>query len=283
LFQQIQQEGSTTAPLPKVIKSLTAPSWKQYFELSTPPKVIPGRKTNDLSPNLLVTLSAADKAQIDSLQSQWRTSPAVIYTTLLGNALAACEIPVSWLSLVLDTRDEPCIGMYMRAFPFPIDTSQEISEQISKANAALEFLYRHKHSVITYPAQCSPDRFHQVGLVIQHPMELAEGTVTEVIQESRSRLPLSLYVDTLGNNIQLRWEFDEGYFTALEVSKIQAQFYKNLYELVTRNIQRSSYVIVEEGSTYQAAHPRTHEGLNALWEKYLGPNAGNDFFLSGGT
>jgi fengycin family lipopeptide synthetase D len=283
LFQQIQQGGSTVAPLPKVINSLTAPSWKQYFELSTPPKVIPGRKTNDLSPNLLVTLSAADKVQIESLQSQWRTSPAVIYTTLLGNALAACEIPVSWLSLVLDTRDEPCIGMYMRAFPFPIDTSQEISEQISKANAALEFLYRHKHSIITYPAQCSPDRFHQVGLVIQHPMELAEGTVTEVTQESRARLPLSLYVDTLGNNIQLRWEFDEGYFTALEVSKIQAQFHKNLYELVTRNIQRSSYAIVEEGSAHQAAHPRTHEGLNALWEKYLGPNAGNDFFLSGGT
>ena len=283
LFNQIQQGGSPVSPLPQRINSPTVPLWRPYFELSTPPKVIPGSKTNDLSPNLIVTLSAADKAQIESLQAQWRTSPAVIYATLLGTALAACKIPVSWLSLVLDTRDEPCIGMYMRACPFPIDTSQEISEQLSKGNAALEFLYRHKHSVISYPAHCSPERYHQVGLVIQHPMELAEGTVTEVTQESRPRLPLSLYVDTLGTNIQLRWEFDEGYFTALQVSAIQAQFQQHLYELVARNIQRSTYTLAEDVTTHQPARSRPHEALNTLWQKYLGLNAGNDFFLSGGT
>jgi hypothetical protein len=122
-----------------------------------------------------------------------------------------------------------------------------------------------------------------VGLVIQHPLELAEGTVTEVTQESRPRLPLSLYVDTLGTNIQLRWEFDEGYFTALQVSAIQAQFQHQLYELATRNIQRSTYTLAEDVSTHQLARSRPHEALNTLWEKYVGLDAGNDFFLSGGT
>jgi non-ribosomal peptide synthetase component F/acyl carrier protein len=281
LFQQIQDGQKAKAGL--VHHSFTpSSSWQAFFNTAPAPLKIEGAANPSLSPNYIQSLSKETTHQIKALQVQWRTSLSVVYSTLLGAALNASGVKLHWLSLVVDTRYEPCVGMHMRAFPVPVNPTTTPEVQVSTGHAALEFIYRNKQAAIQYPRNTDPSDFHQVGLIIQHPTELNEGTETEQLQVSRPRMPLSLYIDTLGEEILLRWEFDMGFFQAAQMETFHNALIAQINRFQSLPVNRQPFTISGEPEGKEHS-TRTPGPITSLWEKYLGKAASNDFFTSGGT
>jgi non-ribosomal peptide synthetase component F/aryl carrier-like protein len=282
LFDKIRNGQDAKAKIVGANISARTASWKTYFNLAPLPKALHGTATHSITPNIVSLLSADTVSNIQYLQQQWKTSPSVIYGVLLGSALERNDACINWISLVVDTREEPCIGMHMRAFPIPYLGTSTLEEEVSQVHSALEFIYQHKHSTILYPTNTEPFDYHQVGLVIQHPQELLEQAVPEPVQMTRARLPLTLYVETFGGQVQLRWEYDRGYFTQDRVLKMHQQLEQLCQEWLRMNVVRKPLQLSED--TLPIAGDYRPEGpLKTLWEKYLGTQASNDFFLSGGT
>ena len=171
-------------------------NWNSYFGLSPLPGRLEGSPAQCLEKNHIVQLSDLAMQSVQSLQTQWKTSLAVIHSLVLGESMQRAGLETHWVSLVMDTRSTPSVGMYMRAFPFPAAIDHPWSERIGRGKAALVHLFRHQHGSIVYPDGSSHEPFHQVGLVIQHPVHLAQAS-PDLVQESRPRLPLTLYVEII--------------------------------------------------------------------------------------
>jgi len=282
LFDKIRKGQDAKAKIVGANISARTASWKTYFNLAPLPKALHGKATHSITPNIVSLLSAETVSNIQHLQQQWKTSPSVIYSVLLGSALERNDACIDWISLVVDTREEPCIGMHMRAFPVPYLGTSTLEEEISQVHSALEFIYQHKHSTILYPKNTEPFDYHQVGLVIQHPQELHEQAVPEPVQMTRARLPLTLYVETFGGQVQLRWEYDGGYFMQDRVLSLHQQFEQLCQEWRGMKVVRKPLQLSEDALPIEGVY-RPEGPLKTIWEKYLGTQASNDFFLSGGT
>jgi len=283
LLQKIKSGMKAEHPLPISPKKRPMVSWESYFSLAPLPGVRFESPSHEVTENIIQELSNQEKVLIEQLQRTWKTSPAVVYTNILGDALKRQGITFPWISMVLDTRDEPAIGMYMRAFPFPLDPECSLEERVAKSHAALEFLYQNKEATVIYPADAAPMHFHQIGLVIQHPIDLFENTPHVDVVATRARLPLSLYIDSLGASVQLRWEYDNGCFDLVQVQALNKAFLAAILELSQQSIERKSWRISSASTVLSPTKNRQEGPLNQIWERYLGTGAGNDFFLSGGT
>ncbi len=256
-------------------------NWNSYFGLSPLPGRLEGSPAQCLEKNHIVQLSDLAMQSVQSLQTQWKTSLAVIHSLVLGESMQRAGLETHWVSLVMDTRSTPSVGMYMRAFPFPAAIDHPWSERIGRGKAALVHLFRHQHGSIVYPDGSSHEPFHQVGLVIQHPVHLAQAS-PDLVQESRPRLPLTLYVEIINDSVYLRWEYDSGYVSRETVEAIGEAFHSVLIELAEAAIEPSSFELDDQKTSSSDAE-LWDAPWNEVWQKYVTDPKGGHFFLAGGT
>jgi surfactin synthase thioesterase subunit len=256
-------------------------SWKNYFQLSENPIPLSGKALMKIEENYRIMLPSTTTSHILKIQQKWKCSQSAVYATLIGEGLKAISKPTNWVSLVVDTREEAVMGMFMRAFPIPTN-AENIALNISQTKAALEFVFKHKNNVIIYPKGVEQKLYHQVGLVIQHPLELAEDIRTVHDDFSRARLPLTLYVERVNSQTFFRWEFDSGYFSLEEIKNLQNHVDSIIEKLADLEVQEFEPIQLEE-ELNELGKIRNDGIARTIWEKYLGKNADNDFFVSGGN
>jgi len=282
LYQAIKA-GKTIEPTPEVhSKNSPSPDWSGYFELGGFPPVLTGESANRMEKNWLEWLDADALEACQTLQSQWKTSGAVVYGLALGEALHQCRVSMPWISLVMDTRSVPAVGMHMRAFPFPTGIDAPWNERIGQGKEALKHLFKHQHANVVYPNGIGHAPYHQAGLVIQHPVHLVDGEPT-VDGMSRPRLPLTLYVETINDQVLLRWEYDSGYFTEAEITGFSRAFLEAVQALATKTIEPVPFQLDDGVRAASAAQITADAPWAALWKKYVPDSNHPHFFQGGGT
>ena len=283
LFEQFSQ-GLIPKPI-QITRPRTSSfvNWDTYFKLADSPSSLKGCASEKLEKNIVSLLSMDEETAFKQIQKKWRVSPSVIHSLLLGEALQQVGITIDWLSMVVDTRDNPTVGMFMRAFPFPVNSNESLNERIGIGNAAMEFIFKNKDAAIRYPRPINPVNYHQVGLVIQHPVPFVEGASLNQVEFSRARLPLTLYVERYGDNLKLIWEFDSGYVTQDLVEKLSSSYGKIIKKWGNTAVNIVPKLLNESSSFNSQSVQREQSVLKDIWEKYLGAEAGNDFFQAGGT
>ena len=260
-------------------------SWKKYFELSFLPQPIQPISANKTDGGIIWSeLSKSQVITLSELQKTWKTSGSIIYTALLGSSLERSEIPINWISLIMDTRDVPEIGMFMRAFPFPINSKKSLSDKVGIAKSALSFLFKHKNETVIYPRHTEYSWFHQVGLIIQHPAMLNDTDSYVPNTFSRPRLPLTLYVEQLNERIFLRWEFMRNFFSEEKVTELQFNFKEGLDNFIQKKIRPTTFEILEEVEIEEmiSSQLQSHPWVGT-WKKYTGNKMNDHFFKSGGS
>ena len=282
LYQAVKA-GKTIAPTPEA-RSKNSPSadWSGYFQLGAFPPALSGNPANRIERNWVERLDSDALEACQSLQSQWKTSGAVVYGLALGEALHQCRVSMPWISLVMDTRSVPSVGMHMRAFPFPTGIASPWNERIGRGKEALKHLFKHQHAHVVYPNGVGHAPYHQVGLVIQHPVQLADGELA-LDGMSRPRLPLTLYVETISDQVLLRWEYDSGYFKEAEVIGFSRAYLQAVQTLAANSVEPAPFQLVDGVPAAGDVQIKSDAPWAALWKKYVPDSDHPHFFQGGGT
>jgi len=285
IFNSVLKEEKPVLQTNLFEENISINSWDLYFNsCSLPVNLIKNNVVKNAKP-VCGKLNSQELRNLNKLQINWKTSQATVYSLLLGDALQKNNFPIEWISLVMDTRDVPEIGMFMRAFPIPVNNQLSISKKIGLTKSALTFLFKNKNNSIIYPQNTDYNSFHQVGLVIQHPFSSPNVNFSPD-DYSRPRLPLTLYVDNVNQDIYLRWEYDICFFEESQIRAIETSFKESIVDYLNfidpietfsleKNIEIDNYDNSIEKNLLN--HPWI-----TIWEKYV-PNSNNNFFRGGGT
>ncbi len=283
-FNEQERRNKKARPeLNQTYQSTVSTNWDNYFSLSTSPQNIAGLPASKLEKNIVTVLADKEVDMLKKLQQQWKTSASVIHANLLANSLKTNGLQPNWISFVMDTRDEPAVGMFMRAFPFPAPCEGSWEQRIGISKAAITYLFSHKNDTIVYPPQTNYEQYHQIGLIIQHPVETTHDNELNKEAFSRPRQPLSLYVETFKDKVLLRWEYDSGYFKEQKIKEVSKAYLDTLTFLFEAKIIPKEIDITESVDVESKNQIRVKGQLNTIWEKYVGPNGDNHFFKAGGT
>ena len=258
--------------------------WDTYFNLSNRPLKLNGNAANKLENAISYILDLNILNSIKTLQKEWKTGSSVVHAILLNESLSKISLPVSWISLAMDTRDVPEIGMFMRAFPLPCDSSIPLANRIGKTKAALSGLLKHKNSQIIYPLGTTYHNYHQIGLVIQHPAQFA-GEISE--QEAnglcRPKQPLTLYVEIINDNLIFRWEYDSGYFNDIQIKKVHIAYMDLIEEYATSPVEPIEFKIPDLDEINDSFEEIKNSSLLKIWNNYVSIENSTHFFKGGGT
>ena len=284
-FIQVKSNNSPKNHLLNEFKDAEIADLKVFFDLSDLPKKRFNDCNHSLSLGSIFKLNSDSTASIKKLCQQWKCSSAVVFSAVLKKGFDALNIQLDWISLMVDIRDFQQIGMFMRAFPFPaLAVNEENSTSVSKLKWALSTILKHKNDQIIYPDGADVNLYHQIGLVIQHPVEIDGFEYSfDENQLSRPRLPLTLYVDQINDDYYFRWEFDSSIFSKDLIQKMQKEMTLAFDDLLM--IKQESLVF-ESNTSYvsnQSINFKSDQRILDIWNKYSSIKNGDHFFYSGGS
>jgi non-ribosomal peptide synthetase component F/surfactin synthase thioesterase subunit len=245
--------------------------WKTYFKLSQKPEIYFRKSDNSIQPGLLLPCSHEMTSKISSLATDYECTATIIISHLLTKALQSSGININWLSLAVDHRNYDCVGMHMRAHPFPgYDSECETDMNIAKQKWALSKLLAAAEQSLIYPDSIAVEAYHQVGLIIQHPFFLENIEIRERMELSRPRLPLSLYVENINNQLFFRWEFDNSQISIEKIREIHQEFFNLAHELSLKNKKIVKFNPVTKQETNSSKSENFSPELKQIWAKYTG-------------
>jgi len=245
--------------------------WETYFNLSQKPEIYFRKSNCAIQPGLLLPCSHDLSTKISSLAADYECTPTIIISYLLTKALQNSGININWLSLAVDHRSYDCVGMHMRAHPFPgYDSECETDMNIAKQKWALSKLFAAAEQSLIYPDSIAVEAYHQVGLIIQHPFFLENIEVRESMELSRPRLPLSLYVENINNQLFFRWEFDNSQISIEKIREIHQEFFNLAHELSLKNKKIVKFNPVTKQQTNSSKSENFSPELKQIWAKYTG-------------
>ena len=249
-------------------------SWTNYFQLLSPPEIHFHKANTDIQPSLILACAENEFSKIKELTLEYQCTQTTIISHLLSKALHSIGIEINWISLALDHRTQDCVGMHMRAYPFPCyDSNDETDINISKQKWALSQLFAAAEQNIIYPETSPIDAFHQVGLIIQHPFYIQDLTLEqEKIEYARPRLPLSLYVEEINERLFFRWEFDNDQLSIEKIKQLHQSFFHLSNELSSRKRDIFNFKPKFEEIPKNFNNEDIQPELLKIWSKYVVSN-----------
>lgn len=248
--------------------------WHSYFDLVYSPEIYFNKADTSLQPSLILPCTALETNKIKELCLAYQCTPTTIISYLLSKALHLANYHINWISIALDHRTQDCVGMHMRAYPFPaFELNSDANSTIAKQKWALSQLFAANDQNIIYPISTINEAYHQVGLIIQHPFNMGnETSMTEKIEYSRPRLPLSLYVEEINENIFFRWEFDNKQLSIEKIRNINVLFFNSAEELISMdkkiiNFNPQTNAVIDKTNSENILPE-----LLSIWSKYTGKN-----------
>ena len=258
--------------------------WDAYFNLSTAPSKLNGNPAKKLENAISYVVDKNIFDSVELLQKEWKTGSSVVHAILLSESLSKISLPVNWVSLAMDTRDVPEVGMYMRAFPLPCNSNIPLANRIGKTKAALSGLLKHKNSQIIYPLGTTYHNYHQIGLVIQHPAQFAgENSEQDANGLCRPKQPLTLYVEIINDNLIFRWEYDSGYFNDIQIKKAHIAYMELIKENATNPIEPIVFKMPYLDEMNASVEEIKNSSLLTIWNNYVSIENSTHFFKGGGT
>ena len=258
--------------------------WDTYFNLSPAPLSLAGNAAEKLETSISYTLDKKIFNSIELLQKEWKTGSSVVHSILLSESLSKLSFPVGWISLAMDTRDVPEVGMYMRAFPLPCDSNISLPTRIGKTKAALLELLKHKNTQIIYPFGTTYHNYHQIGLVIQHPVQFdGEDVEQDVDGLCRPKQPLTLYVEIINDNLIFRWEYDSGYFNEFQVKETHRVYMELINEYAVSPVAPKMFEIENSSEVMSSVAEIKNASLLSIWNNYISIENTTHFFKAGGS
>lgn len=260
-------------------------SWKNYFQLLPPPEIHFHRANTDLQPSLILACEEKEYTKIKELTLAYQCTQTTIISHLLSKALYSVGIEINWISLALDHRIQDCVGMHMRAYPFPCyDPKSETDLNIAKQKWALSQLFASSEQNIIYPDSIPIEGYNQVGLIIQHPFYIQDLKLElEKIDYARPRLPLSLYVEEINEHLFFRWEFDNDQLSKEKIKQLHQNFFSLAEDLSAKNKQIINFKPEFDSVTKQFLNDDIQPELLKIWSSYIGNdrNDSSHFFEAG--
>jgi len=245
--------------------------WGTYFNLLSRPEIYFRKADSSIQPTLLLPCTQEESTKINSLAADYQCTATVIISHLLTKALQESGINIKWLSLAVDHRNYDCVGMHMRAHPFPgYDSECETDLNIAKQKWALSKLFAAAEQSLIYPDSIAVEAYHQVGLIIQHPFFLENLQAIESIELSRPRLPLSLYVEQINSQLFFRWEFDHSQISMEKIREIHRKFFNLANELSLKSKNILIYNPEIKQHTNLLKTENISPELRQIWSKYTG-------------
>jgi len=256
-----------------------------FFNLSCNPKELFTTCNHSLGYSSIFQITSHSKNSISKLCQQWKCSSSVVFAAALKCAFDSIALELNWISLMVDIRDVPQIGMFMRAFPFPtLSVNNEDLDAVSKMKWALSSLFEHKNDQIVYPGGEEVNLYHQVGLVIQHPVEILGFDYASKSKElSRPRLPITLYIDQINDEYYFRWEFDSLIFSDLQIENIHNQMNIAFDSLLPVNQTVRKFELEVEKTSNGSVNFNIDNRILEIWNKYITITDRDHFFFSGGN
>ena len=254
----------------EVISSNTV-DWESYFNLVSKPEICFQKTDSSIQPGLFIPCSKEDSSKIYSIAENYQCTTTIIISNLLTKALNESGININWISLAVDHRTYDCVGMHMRAHPFPgYNSDEELDLNIAKQKWALSKLFSAADQNLIYPDSISVEAYHQVGLVIQHPFYLENLNYKERIDLTRPRLPLSLYVEQINDQFFFRWEFDNSQISMDKIKEIHSNFFILADELEFRDKKILQFNPVTAAGKKSIIPIDILPELEQIWVKYTG-------------
>ncbi len=262
-------------------------NWQNYFQLNSKPEFYFHKPNTSVQPALILPCSEIELSHLHQLTIAYQTTKTSIISYLLCKALHDAKINVNWISLAVDHRTHDCVGMHMRAYPFPgYEEYGDPDLTIAKQKWALSQLFASSDQTVIYPEATTYEVYHQVGLIIQHPFNLnINEKQDERIEYSRPRLPLSLYVEEINEQLIFRWEFDNGQITMKKIREVHANFFNSAKELLAQDKKIISYNPEFNSQKNVSLGDEILFELMQIWKKYTGERDTqfNHFFEAGGN
>jgi non-ribosomal peptide synthetase component F/surfactin synthase thioesterase subunit len=249
-------------------------SWTNYFQLLPSPEIHFHKADTDLQPSLILACNENEHSRIKELTLAYQCTQAVIISHLLSKALFSIGIDINWISLVIDHRIQDCVGLHMRAYPFPAyDSKLETDLNIAKQKWALSQLFAATDQSIIYPDSTPIEAYNQVGLIIQHPFNIQDYKLEEEkIEYERPRLPISLYVEEINESLFFRWSFDNNQVSKEKIKQLHKSFFKLTEDLAKRNKEILNFKPEAEDILHYSKNGDIQPELENIWTKYVGDN-----------
>ena len=255
----------------QIVIDETPIDWTTYFSVLSRPEICFRKSDSSIQPALIIPCTKEESEKISSLTESYECTATVILSYLLTKTLQNSGINVKWLSLAVDHRRYDCVGMHMRAHPFPgYDAEEDTNVNIAKQKWALSQLLAATEQSHIYPESISIEAYHQVGLIIQHPFVLDNLQAEERIELCRPRLPLSLYVEQINNQLFFRWEFDHSQISIEKIKVIHHDFFEMANQLFLKNKKILKYNPVIRNEIGSLRSLTVSPELSKIWSKYTG-------------
>ena len=286
LFSEIyfNQKPSVSLENNRVISQLKV-DWTSYFNIDKFPELYFHQPDTSLQPFLVRSCNDIEFGSIKELTKRFQATQTTIITYLLSKSLHLSGIKINWISLSVDHRVSDCVGLHMRAYPFPgYSEESDFCNTIAKQKWALGQLFSAENQSVIYPKNVSIDAFHQVGLIIQHPFVLDDQEVLLKDQElSRPRLPISLYVEEINDKLFFRWEFDHSQITIEQIKLIHDSFFDIAKELLNEPVSVLNYNPTLSDTNFEEESIGVKKELKQIWNRYVehGKGAYSHFFEAG--
>lgn len=283
LFLDIYEGRPIPEEMPVIISQSESIPWKTYFQLLSPPEIHFQKANTNLQPSLVLTCDDDQRHILKKLSSAYQCTQTTIISHLLAKALHSIGMEINWLSLALDHRTHDAVGMHMRAYPFPAyDPQLETDMIIAKQKWALSQLFAAADQNVIYPNSSPVEAYHQIGLIIQHPFYVENLKLeTERIEYARPRLPLSLYVEEINENLFFRWEFDNHQLNKEQIKQLHQSFFELAKDLDSKNKELSQYKPELNEILAKVENEGIGSELIKIWSKYVGETKSEHFFEAG--
>lgn len=269
----------------RIVSGETPVDWATYFDVISRPEICFRKSDSSIQSALFIPCTKEESKKISSLTENYECTTTVILSHLLTNTLQKSGINIKWLSLAVDHRSYDCVGMHMRAHPFPgYDSEEETDVSIAKQKWALSQLFAATEQSHIYPESISIEAYHQVGLIIQHPFFLDNLQAEERIELCRPRLPLTLYVEQINNQLFFRWEFDHNQISMEKIKAIHHDFFEVANQLFLKNKKILKYNPVKRDEMGSSSSLTVSPELSKIWSKYTGlEKIENQHFFEAGS
>jgi len=255
----------------QIVIGETPIDWTTYFSVLSRPEICFRKSDSSIQPALIIPCTKDESKKISSLSESYECTTTVILSHLLTKTLQKSGINIKWLSLAVDHRSYDCVGMHMRAHPFPgYDSEEDTDVSIAKQKWALSQLFAATEQSHIYPESISIEAYHQIGLIIQHPFFLDNLQAEERIELCRPRLPLTLYVEQINNQLFFRWEFDHNQISMEKIKAIHHDFFEVANQLFLKNKKILKYNPVKRDEMGSSSSLTVSPELSKIWSKYTG-------------
>jgi non-ribosomal peptide synthetase component F/thioesterase domain-containing protein/acyl carrier protein len=286
LFSEIyfNQKPSVSKENTRVV-SQSDVDWSSYFNIDKLPELYFHQPDTSLQPLLTRSCTAIEFGYIKELTKRVQATQTTIIAYLLSRSLHLSGIKINWISLAVDHRMFECVGMHMRAYPFPgYSEKSDFCNTIAKQKWALSQLFAAENKAVIYPKNIAIDAFRQVGLIIQHPFTLDDQEVLPSKQVfTRPRLPISLYVEEINEKLLFRWEFDHSQVSIEQISEIHDRFFSTAKELLKEPVSIINYSATLSDTKFAEESIVVKKELKQIWNRYVehGKGAYSHFFEAG--